>query len=202
VSHPPRDLSGPGAGIYLAFAPWVLFTLIAQHSTLKLATIAAVVVSAASAVPGLLRRSPKLLELGAVVTFAAFAVVAFTADHATGVWVARYARAIAAALLTLIALGSLAFVPFTEQYARQSIPRELWSSTRFRQSNRLLTRRWAMVFALMVPAHVIAGAIDTHRANLIFNWAIPIVLIVWAVKRTAGVTATAREPVRSRDDAR
>ena len=50
---------------------------------------------------------------------------------------------------------------------------------------------WALVFAVMVPTHVIAGAIDTHRANLIFNWAIPIVLIVWAAKRTAKVSAAA-----------
>jgi len=40
----------------------------------------------------------------------------------------------------------------------------------------------------MVPAHVIAGALDTHRANLIFNWAIPIVLVVWAAKQTARVS--------------
>ena len=50
---------------------------------------------------------------------------------------------------------------------------------------------WAAVFAAMVPAHVIAGALDTHRANLIFNWAIPIVLVIWAAKRTAAVTDTA-----------
>lgn len=40
----------------------------------------------------------------------------------------------------------------------------------------------------MVPAHVIAGAIDTHRANLIFNRAIPIAVVIWAAKRTAQVS--------------
>ena len=81
--------------------------------------------------------------------------------------------------------------PFTEQYARESVPRELWSSPQFKQINRQLTTMWGLVFAAMVPAHVIAGAIDTHRANLIFNWVVPIVLVTWAVKRTNLVSDSA-----------
>lgn len=185
-----RDHGGPGVGIYVAFVPWVLFTLVAQHSTLKWAAIAALAVSAAIALPSLLKRRPKLLEIGAVLTFAGFTVIALN-DPGASQWVTRYARAIAAAMLALIAFGSLLVVPFTEQYARESVPRRFWSSPRFHQINRHLTTMWALVFAAMVPAHVIAGAIDTHRANLIFNWAIPIVLIVWAAKRTAKVSDAA-----------
>ena len=92
----------------------------------------------------------------------------------------------------MIALGSLLVVPFTEQYARETVPRQFWSSPQFKQINRKLTTMWGLVFAVMVPAHVIAGALDTHRANLIFNWAIPIVLVIWAAKRTARVSDNAR----------
>jgi hypothetical protein len=127
----------------------------------------------------------KVLELGAVLAFVGFTIVAFTADPATASFVDRYARAIAAGLLSMIAFGSLLLVPFTEQDARESVPRQFWSSARFKQINRKLTTMWALVFAAMVPAHVIAGVLDTHRANLIFNWAIPIALVVWAVKQTA-----------------
>jgi hypothetical protein len=112
--------------------------------------------------------------------------------------VARYARAIAAALLALIALGSLLFTPFTEQYARQSVPRELWSSPRFKQINRQLTLMWALVFCVMVPSHLIAGAVDTRQANLVFNWAIPIILIVWAAKRTGAVSGAESQERRAR----
>ncbi len=185
-----------GFGIYLAFIPWVLFAFIAQHSTLKLAAIAALAVSGAIALPSLLKGRPKLLELGAILAFAGFTLVAFNADPTTSEWVARYARAIAATLLALIAFGSLLFVPFTEQYARESVPQQYWSSPRFKQINRQLTTLWATVFAAMVPAHVIAGAIDTHRANLIFNWAIPVVLIMWAAKRTAAASNDAGEETR------
>lgn len=179
--------SGPGIGIYLAFVPWVLFTLIAQHDSLPAASTVALVAAAAISLPSLLRRRPKLLELAAVASFAAFTIVAVTADAAASADVARYARAIAASELALTAFGSLLFVPFTEQYARESVPRQWWSTTRFKQVNRRLTTLWGWVFAAMVPAHLIAGAMNTHRANTVFNWVIPIVLVVWAAKRTAAV---------------
>jgi hypothetical protein len=166
-----------------------MFTLIAKHSTLKAAALAALIGSIAIAMPSIYARRPKLLEIGAILAFAGFTIVAFAADPQTGHWVARYARAIAAALLALIAFSSLVFSPFTAQYARESVPRQFWSSPRFVQINRRLTLMWALVFTAMVPAHLIAGAINTRQANLIFNWAVPIILIVWAAKRTGAVAA-------------
>ncbi len=174
-----------GFGIYMAFVPWVLFTLITQHDSLKAAAIAALGAAVAIALPSLTAGRPKMLELGAIAAFAGFTVVAFSADPATGAWVARYARAIAAGVLALISFGSLLLTPFTEQYARESVPRELWSSPRFKEINHRLTLMWSWVFVAMIPSHLIAGAIDTRRANTVFNWVVPIVLIVWAAKRTA-----------------
>jgi hypothetical protein len=182
------EKDGRRFGIYIALVPWVLFTVITQHDTLKAAAVVALLGAVAIALPGVLAGRPKLLELGAVTAFVGFAVVAFAADASTAAWLARYARAIAAGLLALIAFGSLLFTPFTEQYARESVPRRLWSSPRFVGINRQLTLMWAYVFTAMVPAHIIAGAVDTHRANTIFNWVIPIVLIVLAAKRTAAVS--------------
>jgi len=176
-----------GAGIFIALVPWVLFTVLVHHSSLKLGSVVALVASVVIAVPGLSKGRPKLLELGAVVTFIGFVAVAFLADPSTGDTLARYARGIAALLLALIAFGSLLFVPFTEQYARDQVPEQFWNTPRFKEINRRLTILWGCVFAAMVPFHIIAGAIDTQRANLIFNWAIPIALVVWAVKHsTAG----------------
>jgi hypothetical protein len=187
-----RDDSGPGSGIYIAFVPWVLFTLITQHDSLIAASVVALLAALAISVPSLLKGRPKMLELAAVAAFAGFTAVALFADSAADVDVARYARAIAAAGLAVTAFGSLLLVPFTEQYARESVPRQFWNSPAFRRVNRQLTVMWGCVFTAMVPSHLIAGAIDTHRANTIFNWVIPIVLIVWAAKRTAAVTASAK----------
>jgi MFS family permease len=185
-----------GFGIYIAFLPWVLFTLITQHDSLQAAAIAALGAAVVIALPSLTAGRPKVLELGAILAFAGFTVVAFTADPATSAWVARYARAIAAGVLALISFGSLLLTPFTEQYARESVPRGFWSSPRFKEINRHLTLMWSWVFVAMIPSHLIAGAINTHRANTIFNWVVPIVLIIWAAKRTAALSTSERQAAR------
>jgi hypothetical protein len=176
------------SGLFVALVPWVLFTVIAEHGTLQLASIAALVIAVAISRPGIQAGRPKALEIGAVVAFAGFTLVALTADASTAEFVERYARAIAAALLALIAFGSLATVPFTEQYARERISPELWSSPRFKSVNRRLTLMWGCVFATMVPFHIAAGAIDTRATNIALNWVIPIGLVVWAVQQTQTIT--------------
>ncbi len=83
-----RDEHKAGFGIYLAFIPWVLFTLIAQHSTLKMAGIAALGASAAIALPSLLKGRPKLLELGAILAFASSTKGAI--ETLTRAWAAEF----------------------------------------------------------------------------------------------------------------
>jgi hypothetical protein len=186
-----KEKSGKGFGIYVALAPWVAFTLLAAHSSMRLASIAALVISAGIAIPAITARKPKLLELGAVVTFAIFVAIAFTADATTAQWVAKYARGLAAAGLALIAFTSLLFVPFTEQYARESVPQQFWHSPKFVAANRQLTAMWGAIFLAMVPFHIIAAQINTTRGNLIFNWAIPLGLVLWGVKQSSAQKADA-----------
>ncbi len=183
-SERPASQHSRGFGIYVAFVPWVLFTFVAQRSTLVIGALVAFAAAVVIAFPSTRAHRPKALEIGAVVAFAGFSLVAIVADHSTTVFMARYARAIAAAILALIALTSLVLTPFTEQYARESVPREFWSSETFKRINRKLTLMWACVFLVMIPSHIVAGVINTHRANLIFNWLIPVGLIVLAAKRT------------------
>jgi hypothetical protein len=183
-----RSDHASGTNIYVAFVPWILFSVITQHDEVRAAAVVALLAAIAISLPALLAGRPKALELGAIVAFVGFTIVALTADPATRDWLARYARAISAGLLALIAFGSLLQTPFTEQYARESVPHELWSSPRFKQINRRLTAMWGLVFVLMVPSHIVAGIIDTRRGNTFFNWVIPIGLIVLAVKRTGRVS--------------
>lgn len=176
------------SGVFIALVPWVLFTIVAEHGTLKLASVAALVIAAGISLPGVIKGQPKLLELGAVIAFVGFTAVAFAADASLGEFVERYARAIAAGLLALIAFASLVGVPFTEQYAREEVPRELWSSPTFKSVNRRLTVMWGAVFAAMVPFHIAAGAIDTRPTNIVLNWVIPIGLVLWGIKQTSLIT--------------
>jgi hypothetical protein len=180
-----------GAGIFIALIPWVLFTVLAERVSVKAASLVALAAAVVIAARGVRSGHPKMLELGAVAAFIAFSIAAFAIDAHSGDWLARYARAIAAGLLALLAFGSLARIPFTEQYAREAVPPEAWSSPMFKEINRRLTILWACVFAAMVPSHIIAAALDTTRGNLIFNWAIPIALVVYGAKRTTAVSQEA-----------
>lgn len=186
-----KEKHGSGSGLYIALVPWVAFTVLAQHSTLKLASVAALVLAIAIMIRSLLSTGLKVLELGAVLAFAGFTVVAFGADHAAGVWMARYSRAIAAGLLALIAFASLLFTPFTEQYARETVPREHWGSPTFKKVNRRITLLFACVFTAMIPFHIAAGAIDKRPTNILFNWVIPIGLLVWGIKQSGEIADAA-----------
>jgi succinate dehydrogenase hydrophobic anchor subunit len=187
ASAPPATPeSGGGSGsMLIGLASWILFTVIAEHGTLKVASIAAVVI--AIGVCGYSMRGgkrPKLIELAAVATFIVFTVIAFVADPSLTHWLTRYARAVAAGVLALLVFGSLLFVPFTEEYAREMVPREYWHSEQFKQVNRKLTVVWGEIFLVMTVSHIIAGTVDKQGTNIIFNWVIPIALVLWGTKQS------------------
>jgi hypothetical protein len=179
------------SNIYIAFVPWILFSVITRRYEVEAAAVVALVAAVLISLPSLRAGRPKLLELGAIAAFIGFTIVALSADDATREWLARYARAVSAGLLATIAFGSLMTTPFTEQYARESVPSQYWSSPVFKSINRRITTIWGFVFLLMIPSHILAGAIDTHRAETFFNWVVPIVLVAFAVKQTARLTAGA-----------
>ena len=133
------ESSGGGKGIFIALIPWIVFTVLASHATLKIGSLAALATAIVIAGRSVRAGRPKLLEVGAVVTFIGFVVVAFLADASTAHWVARYARGIAALILSLISFASLLFTPFTEEYAREQVPEQYWGSPKFKEINRKLT---------------------------------------------------------------
>ncbi len=187
-SNKSAESGGGGKGIFIALIPWIIFTVLAAHSTLKLGSLVALAAAVVIAIPGIRSGHPKSLEVGAVITFIGFVVIAFVADSATAHWVARYVRGIAALILAGIAFGSLLFVPFTEQYARESVPEQYWGSSQFKEINRKLSALWGFVFIAMVPFHIVAGAINTRPATIICNWGIPLGLVFWGIKRTSAIS--------------
>lgn len=72
--------------------------------------------------------------------------------------------------------------PFTEQYARESAPPEVWASPLFKQMNRMLTLVWGLVFAACAVLGVISQQVSTGTVWL--NWIIPIGLVIGGLKFT------------------
>ena len=107
-------------------------------------------------------------------------------------WVEDYSQAISSGVLAVIALGSLFTAPFTEQYARESAPREAWNSPEFKRTNVVLTAMWGAAFAVNALLGVIAQQTDSPTAREWLNWILPIALIVGAFKFTAWYAEHAR----------
>jgi hypothetical protein len=175
---------------FVGFAPWIIFWVVAAPSTWEYATLGALIAAVILAVPDAQHRRLKLLDVATIGFFAVFSLLAVFLDAADLDWLEDYSQAISSGVLAVLVLGSLAFVPFTEQYARESTPREVWDTPLFKQVNRVLTAVWGLVFAISAILGVIAQNVDSGQDWL--NWIIPIALIVGAFKFTARYPDQAR----------
>jgi hypothetical protein len=186
--------------VLTGFVPWIVFSLIATRfgpGAVGVACVLAALVAAGLVARSLTRgESAKLLEVTGVVVFVGLAVVA-VAVPGVDAFLASYGRALAAAILAVVIFALLPVMPFTEQYARESVPRQYWHTREFRAVNRRISAVWGAAVAVMAVGHAIAGTFEVpdpgvgplHRpVDLVFNWVIPGALVWWAVKRTGQLT--------------
>lgn len=185
VESSKRGLLARAAGNPLSgFIPWIIFWVVASSpSTWEYGAIGAALAAVILALPSASRRRPKVLDVATIVFFVVLAVVGAVVGAEDRDWLDRWSMVLSSAALGLIALGSLAFVPFTEQYAREKTPPEVWSSPVFRRTNRVLTLVWGLTFlATAVLGYIAVVAPSTSDWT---NWVLPIALIVGAFKFTA-----------------
>jgi hypothetical protein len=131
--------------LLLAFAPWILFLLIAHGSLfrLKLGLILALVLGVLMGVA----RIHRGVILWATLLFFAYATVAVVALG--DMWAVRRMGMLANGALALAAWVTIVIgKPFTLDYARVHTPRELWNEPLFVRSNLLISGVWASVFTL------------------------------------------------------
>jgi hypothetical protein len=179
---------------FIGFAPWIIYWVVADGpSTWMFGALCAVVgalVLGVSAGQG----GPRLLEVVTAVFFVAVTIVGVIVGAEDRDWMDTYATTLSAGVLAAMALGSLAFVPFTEQYAPESAPRHEWEKAAFRRTNQVLTLMWALVFALIAVLGFVAV-----RAPSTVGWTkavIPVVVIVGAIGMTQVYPNRARESAR------
>lgn len=187
---------------FVGFIPWIIFWVVASPSTWEWATLGALIAALILAVPSVERGGLKILDVGSIVFFAVLAVLAIFLDRSDLDWVEDYSQVISSGALAVIAFGSLLVMPFTEQYARESAPREVWDTPGFKRTNLVLTAMWGAVFLLSAILGVIAEeTASSSTAREWLNWIIPIVLVIGAFKFTAWYAERARgrapEPARA-----
>ena len=179
---------------FIGFAPWIIYWVVADGpSTWMFGAICAVVsaiILGISAGQG----GPKLLDIVTIVFFVGITILGMIIGSDDRDWMDTHATTLSAGVLAVMALGSLAFVPFTQQYAPESAPREEWERVAFRRTNQVLTLMWALVFALIAVLGYVAVASPST-----VQWTkavIPVVVIVGAVGMTQIYPSRARESAR------
>ena len=175
-----RAAENPVAG----FIPWIIFWVVANSpSTWEYGALGAALAAVILALPSASRRRPKILDIATIVFFVAIAIVGAVVGAEDRDWLDRWSMVLSSGTLGLIALGSLAFVPFTEQYAREQTPPEVWGHPEFRRINRVLTLVWGLTF--LATAVLGCVAVLAPGTSDWTNWILPIVLIVGAFKFTS-----------------
>jgi hypothetical protein len=173
------------ARTYLGFLPWIVFALIARGSLEGVAwgAIAAVCTAGVIAIGSVRSRSVKELEIFSLALFIALAVAGAMNQHDPQGFLQRYHNGLAVGALAFFAVASLAFQPFTEQYARELVQRKYWKTHRFNRANVELTLMWAAVFVAIAASETAAGAIETRLGATIFNWILPMALVLLGVRQ-------------------
>ncbi|MCE3552923.1 hypothetical protein LWC33_15850 [Pseudonocardia sp. RS11V-5] len=165
------------------FLPWIIFWVVANSpSTWEYGAIGAALAAIILAVPSTRKHRTKLLDVVTIVFFVGLAVAgAVVGAHDRDV-LDTYSTTISSGVLGLVALISLAFTPFTEQYARESTPEEVWSTPEFTHVNRVLTLVWGIAFLVTALLGYIAARLPSTSDWT--DWILPIVVLVGAFKFT------------------
>lgn len=179
---------------FVGFMPWIIYWVVADGpSTWMFGALCAVIAALILGVsPGW--GGPRLLEVVTIVFFVAVTIAGMVVGAQDRDWMDTYATTLSAGVLAAMALGSMAFVPFTEQYAPESAPQHDWEKPAFRRTNQVLTLMWALVFALIAVLGYVAV-----KAPSTIDWTkavIPIVVIVGAIAMTQTYPDRARERAR------
>jgi hypothetical protein len=180
-----------GGKSFRGFVPWIIFWVVSSPSTWEYASGGALLAAIILLIPE--PGSPggiKLLDIVSIVFFGALTIAGLVLDRDQLDWLEDYSQAISSGALAIVVLGSLLVIPFTEQYAREQAPREVWDTPLFKRVNRMLTLVWGVVFAIAAILGVIAQQVDSGADWL--NWIIPIALVVGAFKFTAWYPEQAR----------
>jgi hypothetical protein len=197
--------------MFVSLIPWVLFTIIAGRAGADFvgwAAAAAATMILVIAVRDIRdrtidgqRANLKVIDVAGLVTFAVMSVLAFTGSHGLREHIVLYGRGVCALILAVIMLGSLLVVPFTEQYAREQVPRAYWHSPVFRVLNRQISAAFGLAVLVMAASHFLSGWLEsrgdlTSIRNLLLNWAVPIVVILAAIRYTDRIKGD-RAPTRT-----
>ena len=175
--------------LILSFLPLVVFSFLARllpHGDIGIAGLAAAVIALAAIVTSHPLWPPKILLACSLVLFTLIAVLGFTLGSNDDRWLATWGGAGIGVVLGLIVLALVPVMPFTEQFARESVPQAYWSSPTFKKINRVLSTAWGLAIFAVGLSRVAAAAINGHTTRrlpeLLLGLAIPGAITLYMLK--------------------
>ncbi|MDB5413076.1 MAG: hypothetical protein JWR10_1411 [Rubritepida sp.] len=160
--------------ILTAFLPFLVFAVADRTIGVSEGLIAGAATSLVMLLRDLaiLHRTPKILQIGTLLLFGGLALYTLLGHP---VWSMMEIRLRVDLGLLAIVVASLAIrQPFTLQYARESVPRELWGNRELLRTADVITAIWALAFLAMVLSdlmlidwpeiHPAAGIVTTVAA--------------------------------------
>ena len=187
----------------ISLIPWLVFTLVPGHDGVDFvggAAAGAGLLTLAIAITGRTERNVdgsrarlKVIDATGIVTFTVMTALALTGSPSLRHHIVDYSRGACALILAIVMLGSLLIVPFTEQYARETVPRAYWHSPIFRNINHHVSLAFGIAALVMSAGHLYSGYLESHggsstTADLFLNWVIPAVVILTAIRYTDRVS--------------
>jgi hypothetical protein len=175
-------LSHPAVG----FAPWIAMSVVVGPGRFEIAAILAFAISLGTGVLGaVVGERPKLLDLVGIGFFAVLILAGLLVDQTGLNWLERWAGELSNIAIVLVALFSIAIrMPFTIQYARESVPQENWESPLFMHINYMVTWVWTAAFTLTAIAGFIGDGPLHEPDNVWTNWLVQIGLLILALRFT------------------
>ena len=175
--------------LILAFLPLIAFSLLARflpHGYIGIAGLAAAVIAVIAIATSHPVWPPKILNTCSLVLFALIAVLGFTLGKNDDRWLATWGGAGVGLILGLIILALIPVMPFTEQFARESVPQAYWSSPTFKKINRVLSAGWGLAIFAVGVSRVLAAAINGHTTRrlpeILLGLVIPGAIVLYMLK--------------------
>jgi hypothetical protein len=147
-----------------SFAPWGVFLTGVRLGGVYWGASAGALVAIVVLTRALSRRKAHLFDYVGVVFFVGMlSLLAGLHPSDIGTW-GRYAQAVAHGSLCVIVFASVLINrPFTEAYAREQAPKEIWNSPVFRAFNRKISAIWGFAFLVGTLSMVLAGTTDSRQ---------------------------------------
>ena len=177
--------------LIVGFLPLIAFSLLAKilpSGDIGIAGLIAALLAVAVMLTSRPVWPPKILNACSFVLFAVLAILGFSVGKGDDSWLATWTGAGVGIIIGVVMLLLVPVIPFTEQYARESVPREEWGSPRFKRVNRGLSLAWGASIVLIGLSRLAAAAArhsSAHTvAQILLGAAVPVVIIVYMLKFT------------------